>query len=67
MCFGVEERKLQELNLKVIEKISYLNTVVASCDPSILDLDVGWWMRELALSIRPRTLVPLELPAYFQL
>lgn len=46
---------------------SYLNTVVASCDPAILDLDVGWRVCEFTLGIRPRTFVPLEFPTDFEL
>lgn len=45
----------------------YLDTVVAGGDPSVLHLDGRRWMRELALGIRPRTLIPLELAAHFQL
>lgn len=43
--------------------VRYLDTVVASSDPSVLHLDVSWWMGELALRVRPGTLVALELPA----
>lgn len=47
--------------------VSYLDTVVASGDPSVLDLDVGWWMGELALRVGPGALVALELPANLEL
>lgn len=49
------------------KKVAYLNTVVAGCYPAVLDLDVGWWMCEFTLSVRPGAFVPLKLPAYLQL
>lgn len=47
--------------------MSYLDTVVAGSNSSVLDLDVGWGMCELALGVRPGALVPLKLPADLQL
>lgn len=43
--------------------VSYLDTVVASGDPSVLHLDVSRWMGELALRVGPGALVALELSA----
>lgn len=42
---------------------NYLDTVVASGNPSILHLDVSWRMSELAFCVGPGALVALELPA----
>lgn len=47
--------------------LSYLNTVVARGDFSILHLDVVRRVRELALAVRPAALVPLELSTHLQL
>lgn len=47
--------------------VRYLDTVVAGGDPSVLHLDVSWWMGELALRVGPGALVALELPANLQL
>ena len=46
---------------------SYLDAIVAGSDASILHLDVGRRMRELAFGVWPGAFVPLELPAYLQL
>lgn len=45
----------------------YLDTVVASCDPSILHLHIRWWMRELAFRVWSGALVALKFSADFQL
>lgn len=44
-----------------------LDTVVAGGDSSILHLDGSRGMRKFAFSIWSRALIPLELPAYFEL
>lgn len=46
---------------------TYLDTVVAGGDPSILHLDGSWGMRELAFGVRSRALIPLEFAAHFEL
>lgn len=46
---------------------SSLDRVVASRDATILYLDVGWRMGELALRVGPRALVALKLPANLEL
>ena len=48
-------------------KISYLNTVVASCYSAILNFHIWRWMRKLALAIGPSTLLSLILSTNFQL
>jgi len=47
--------------------LPYLDAVVAGGDSPILHLHVGWGVSELALGVRPRAFVPLELPAHLQL
>ncbi len=47
--------------------LSYLNTVIAGRHPSVLDLDVGGRMGELAVGVGPGTLLSLILPAYLEL
>lgn len=49
------------------QKSAYLNTIVAGRDTAVLHLDVGRGMCEFTLGIGPGALVPLELPANFQL
>jgi hypothetical protein len=44
---------------------SYLDTIVASRDATILDLDVGGWMCKFTFGVRSGALVPLELSADF--
>lgn len=44
-----------------------LNGVIASSDASILDLDVGRRMGELAFGVWAGTLVPLELATHLEL
>lgn len=46
---------------------THLDAVVAGGDSSILHLDVGRGMRELALGVGPRALIPLEFTAHFEL
>ncbi len=53
--------------IKLALKPTDLYAVVASRDTAVLDFDVGGRMRELALRVGPRALVPLELPADFKL
>lgn len=45
----------------------YLDTVVAGGDSSILHLDGRRGMSELALGVRPRALISLELATHFKL
>lgn len=47
--------------------LSYLNTVIAGCHPTVLDLDVGGRMGELAVGVGPCALLPLVLPAHLEL
>jgi hypothetical protein len=42
-----------------------LDTIVASRDATILDLDVGGWMCKFTFGVRSGALVPLELSADF--
>lgn len=51
----------------IIVKETDLDTVVAGCYSSVLDLDVGWWMSEFALRVRPGALVALKLSADLKL
>ena len=44
-----------------------LNTVVAGGDPAVLHLHVGGGVGELALRVRPRTFLALELTTHLQL
>lgn len=48
-------------------KKTHLDTVVAGCDSSILHLNIGRGMCELAFGVRAGALVPLELAAHLQL
>ena len=47
--------------------VTYLDAIVASCDPTILHLDIGRRMSKLALVVGPGALVSLELSTDFQL
>ena len=47
--------------------VSYLNTVVAGCHSTVLDLDIGGWVGELAVGVRAGALLPLVLPAHLEL
>lgn len=49
------------------KKGSYLNTVVASCNAPLLNIDMRWWMGKLALQIRACALSTLEFTANFYL
>lgn len=44
-----------------------LNTVVTSCDPSILNLHIWWWVGELALCVTAAAFLALELTANLKL
>lgn len=55
------------ITLKADESTTYLNAVVAGGDASILHLDVGGRVSELALGVRARALVALELAAHLEL
>lgn len=60
-------RRVKVLAGRLLTVTSTLDRVVASGDASVLDLDVGRRVSELALRVRPRALVPLELAAHLQL
>ena len=48
-------------------KISYLNTVVASCYSAVLNFHIWRWMRKFALAVWASTLLSLILSTHFQL
>lgn len=60
-------RRMEILARRLFPVTPTLDAVVAGGDTSVLHLDVGWWMCELALCIRSGAFVPLELPADLQL
>ena len=47
--------------------LSYLNTVIAGSHSSVLDLDVGGRMGELAVGVGASALLPLIFPAHLEL
>lgn len=59
--------RMEVLAWRLLSVTPALDAVVAGSDAAVLHLHVGRGVRELALSVRARALVPLELPAHFQL
>ena len=53
------------INFKEVS--SYLNTVIAGCYSSVLNLNIGWGMGKLALSVASSALLSLELPTHLKL
>jgi hypothetical protein len=60
-------RRVKILARRLLTIASTLDAIVASCDPTILHLDIGRRMSKLALVVGPGALVSLELSTDFQL
>jgi len=60
-------RRVEILARRLLTVAPALNTIVAGGHPPVLHLNVGRWVSKLALRVRSRALLPLELPAHLQL